>query len=127
MMVMSAAVMLVSAIHPDKVVDWFLENATVGVCILLLIGTYRKMPFSDASYTLLFVFLSVHEWGAHYKYSDVPLGEWLKPLLHTTRNHYDRIAHFSFGLLLSYPLQEWFMRVPLVRSPWRYVLPVEAI
>lgn len=127
MMVMSAAVMLVSAIHPDKVFDWFLENATVGVCILLLIVTYRKMPFSDASYTLLFVFLSVHEWGAHYKYSDVPLGEWLKPVLHTNRNMYDRVIHFSFGLMMTYPIQEILMRSAGVTSRWRYLLPFETV
>ena len=69
----------------------------------------------------------MHEWGAHYKYSDVPLGEWMKPLLHTNRNMYDRVAHFSFGLLLSYPLQEMFMRKAGVTGRWRYILPVEAI
>ena len=41
----------------------------------------------------------------------------MKPLLHTTRNMYDRVAHFSFGLLLSYPLQEMFMRKAGVRRP----------
>ncbi len=44
---------------------------------------------------LIFVYLSMHEWGAEYKYSDVPLGEWMKPWLHTSRNHYDRVMHFS--------------------------------
>ncbi|HSR08949.1 MAG TPA: DUF2238 domain-containing protein, partial [Bryobacteraceae bacterium] len=70
-------------------------------------------------------YLSMHEWCAEYKYSDVPLCEWLKPWLHTGRNHYDRIMHFSYGLLLAYPMQEWFMRVVGVTSRWRYLLPVE--
>ena len=52
----------------------------------------------------------MHEWGAHYKYSDVPLGEWMKPWLHTQRNNYDRVIHFSYGLLCAYPMQEFFMR-----------------
>jgi putative membrane protein len=34
--------------------------------------------------------------------------------------------HFSYGLLLSYPMQEWFMRVVGVTSNWRYLLPVES-
>jgi putative membrane protein len=33
--------------------------------------------------------------------------------------------HFSYGLLLTYPMQEWFMREVGVRSRWRYLLPVE--
>ena len=51
----------------------------------------------------------------------------MKPWLHTNRNMYDRVAHFSFGLLMSYPLQEMFMRKAKVAGRWRYVLPVEAI
>jgi putative membrane protein len=73
------------------------------------------------------VYLGIHEWGAHYKYSDVPLGEWMKPWLHTQRNMYDRVAHFSFGLLMTYPLQELLMRKVGVSNRWRYILPVEAI
>ena len=56
----------------------------------------------------------------------MPLGEWMKPWLGTARNHYDRVMHFSYGLLLAYPMQEWFMRVVGVTSRWRYLLPVES-
>jgi putative membrane protein len=121
------AVIAAAAWRPEKVFDWFLENACVSVGLLLLILTYRKLPLSDLSYVLILVYLAIHEWGAHYKYTDVPLGEWMKPWLHTQRNMYDRVAHFSFGLLMSYPLQEFFMRVVGVRSAWRYMLPMEAI
>jgi putative membrane protein len=122
-----AAVIVIAGIHADKVFDYFLENATAFLFLAVLAATYRVLPLSQLSYLLIFFYLSIHEWGAHYKYSDVPLGEWMKPWLHTNRNMYDRVAHFSFGLLLSYPLQEMFMRKAGVTSRWRYVLPVEAI
>ena len=115
-----------SAIHPDSIFDFFMENATAGALLLALILTYRRFSFSGLSYLLIFVYLGIHEWGAHYKYSDVPLGEWLNPILHTKRNMYDRVAHFSFGLLLSYPMQEICMRTVRVTSGWRYFLPIEA-
>ena len=118
---------VLNAIHPDKVFDFFLENGAVLILLCALVPTYRKLPLSDLSYVLIFVYLSLHEWGAHYKYYDVPLGEWMKTLLHTNRNMYDRVVHFSFGLLMSYPLQEVLMRKVGVRNGWRYVLPVEAI
>ena len=121
-----AAVFALAAYHPDTVFDFFLENGCVSFFVLGLIVTYRKMPLSGLSYLLILVYLSIHEWGAHYKYSDVPLGEWMKLWLHTKRNMYDRVAHFSFGLLLSYPFQETFMRAAGVKGRWRYVLPVEA-
>ena len=120
-----AVVIIVTGYRPEKVFDWWLENAAALSFLAVLGISYRKLPLSDLSYLLIFIYLSLHEWGAEYKYSDVPLGEWMKPWLHTTRNHYDRVMHFSYGLLLAYPMQEWFMRVVGVTSRWRYLLPVE--
>lgn len=116
---------LLAAYRPDTVFDWALENALVFCLVPVLILTYRYFNFSGLSYLLIFIYLSIHEFGAHYKYSDVPLGEWLKPILHTQRNHYDRIAHFSFGLLLAYPMREIAMRALGVTGRWLYYLPVE--
>lgn len=121
------AILAITAYHPDKVFDWFLENAAVTVTLIGIFLTYRRMPFSDLSFLLMFVYLCIHEYGAHYKYSDVPVGEWLKPLLHTTRNHYDRISHFSFGLFLAYPIREIAMRKVRVTGKWLYLIPVESI
>jgi putative membrane protein len=117
----------ITAYHPDKVFDWALENGCVAVTLICIFGAYRRMAFSDLSYLLMFVYLCIHEMGAHYKYSDVPIGEWLKPILHTTRNHYDRISHFSFGLLLAYPMREIAMRKLRVTGNWLYYLPVECV
>jgi putative membrane protein len=125
-----AAVVVVFAIaayHPDTVFDWALENALVFCFVGVFVITYHKFGFSDLSYTLMLVYLCIHEFGAHYKYSDVPLGEWLKPILHTTRNHYDRISHFSFGLLTAYPLREIAIRELRVSGRWRYYLPVDSV
>ena len=126
MCVAMAVVILVTGYRPEKVFDWWLENVAALAFLAALGITYRRLPLSDLSYLLILVYLSFHEWGAEYKYSDVPLGEWMKPWLHTTRNHYDRVMHFSYGLLLAYPMQEWFMRVAGVTSHWRYLLPVES-
>lgn len=119
-------VIVLTGYRPEKVFDWWLENMAALTFLAILGITYRRLPLSNLSYLLIFVYLSMHEWGAEYKYSDVPLGEWMKPWLHTSRNHYDRVMHFSYGLLLSYPMQEWFMRVVGVTSNWRYLLPVES-
>jgi putative membrane protein len=121
-----AAAFLIAAYRPDTVFDWALENALVSCFILALIWSYRKLPLSDLSYLCIFVYLCLHEWGAHYKYSDVPLGEWMKPWLHTQRNHYDRVCHFTFGLMFSYPMREISIRALRVTGAWRYYLPVES-
>ena len=126
MCILMGAALLISAYRPERVFDWWLENALVLSFLATLILFYNRLPLSDLSYLLIVLYLSFHEWGAHYKYSDVPLGEWMKPWLHTQRNHFDRVSHLCFGLMLSYPMQEWFMRVARVTSRWRYYLPVEA-
>ena len=41
----------------------------------------------------------------------MPVGQWLQGLLGLERNHFDRVTHFAFGLLLTYPLFELFHRL----------------
>jgi putative membrane protein len=127
MCALGALSIAISAYRPERVFDFFLENATASVFMLTLAFTYRRLPLSDVSYALFLCYLCLHEWGAHYKYSDVPLGEWLKPLLGTQRNNYDRVVHFGFGFLLCYVFQEMFTRAAGVRGKWRYLLPLETI
>src|SRR5690242_1043360 len=95
-----AVVFAWSAYRPIMVEDWWLENGLVFLAVGFLIATYRWMVFSELSYLLILVFLSLHEWGAHYRYALDPLGEWTRHVFHTTRNDYDRLVHFSFGALL---------------------------
>jgi putative membrane protein len=52
------------------------------------------------------VFLILHSIGSHYTYSEVPVGDWFRDAHGLTRNHYDRLVHFAFGLLLLRPLRE---------------------
>jgi putative membrane protein len=123
----TVAAMAISGFHPEMVVDWCLENLLVFVLLAYLIATYKKYPLSNTSYALIFVFLCFHEWGAHFKYADVPLGEWMKGWLHTSRNHYDRVVHLSFGLFFGYPLHEMYARYAGVRGKWAYFFPVETV
>lgn len=41
------------------------------------------------------------------------------------RNNFDRVVHFSYGLLLAYPVRELFLRVAGVRGFWGYFLPLD--
>lgn len=120
------AVMAVSAYRPVMVGDWLLENLLVVLLLGGLAATYRRYPLRNRSYWMIFLFLCIHEWGAHHKYADVPLGEWMKNWLHTNRNHYDRVAHFAFGLFFAWPFHEVFVRWAGVRHGWAYYLPIEA-
>jgi len=120
-----ALVWVITAIAPLDRHDWFLENLLVFAVMAVLIGTYRMFPLSDLSYLLITAFLTLHAIGAHYTYSDVPFGFWLQHTLGFARNPFDRIVHFSFGLLLAYPIREVFLRVANARGFWAYYLPLD--
>lgn len=115
------------AVSPVDRKDWLIENLLAFLFVGLLAATYRTFPLSDASYVLITIFMSLHAIGAHYTYAQVPLGFWLKDLLDLSRNHFDRIVHFAFGLLLAYPIREVLLRRAGVRGAWGYVLPVLAV
>ena len=121
------------AIDPYDRADWALENALVAVAVLVLIATHRVFPLSRISYTLIFLFLLLHEIGAHYTYAKVPYDEAftflfgfsLNEALGFERNHFDRAIHFAYGLLLAYPIREVFIRIATVRGFWGYFLPLD--
>ena len=123
---------VISGIAPVARDAWLLENVLVVAGVAILIRTWRKFPFSRTSYALIFLFLSVHEIGAHYTYSLVPydeacqrfLGFSLNEAFGFERNHFDRAIHFTYGLLLAYPMREFYVRIVDARGVWGYVLPL---
>jgi putative membrane protein len=122
-------VWLALAIKPYHRDDWALENILVVVAVVVLGSTYRTFPLSSISYTLIFLFLCLHAVGAHFTYSEVPYRDWMSsmglPVDLDGRNHFDRFVHFSYGLLLAYPVREVFIRVATVRGFWGYFLPLD--
>ena len=128
-----AVLWLALAIRPAHRDDWFLENALVLGLFVLLASVRRWFRFSNVSLILLFLFLTLHTVGSHYTYAQVPYDQWwhsltghsLNSLLGWERNNYDRLVHFSYGLLLAYPIREFFLRVVEVRGFWAYFLPLD--
>jgi putative membrane protein len=106
------------AVAPFDRTDWLLENLLVFASAAWLIPMYRRRPLSNASYILLAIFFCLHTIGSHYTYSEAPIGFWISDLLGLARNHYDRIVHFSFGLLMCYPLHELIARAAGPRGNW---------
>ena len=107
---------VILAIQPHYRNDWLLENILVLVFVLFIGIVWIKQihHFSNLSWVAFFVFLFIHEIGAHYTYSEVPYREFLyrclnfdiHVLLGWERNHFDRIVHFLFGFLLFIPMHE---------------------
>ena len=124
---------VVLAIEPYDRADWMLENAHVVAFAIMLVASYRRLMLSRISYLLIFVFLCLHEVGAHYTYAEVPYDRWFEAIIGKTlngilgleRNHFDRLVHFLYGLLLAHPVREIFLRVANVRGFWGYFLPLD--
>lgn len=119
-------------VHPWYREDWLLENVLVFAALAALIPGYRRLRFSNLTYTLLFVFFVLHEVGAHYTYSLVPYDRWIERLggaalqlrFGLQRNHYDRLIHFMYGLLVFVPSTELLQAVSPSRGIWRRLLPI---
>jgi len=120
-----AAVWTWAAVAPLFRQDWLLENLLVFLFVPLVLLTGRYFRLSNLSYTLVTLFLALHVVGSHYTYAHVPFGETLKDWFDASRNMYDRLVHFAFGLLMAYPMREMFVRVTRARGFWGYSLPVE--
>ncbi|MDZ7772696.1 MAG: DUF2238 domain-containing protein [Balneolaceae bacterium] len=126
---------LLLAIAPHDRADWLLENILVFLAVPVLYATWRWFPLSRISYLLIFAFLFLHEIGAHYTYAQVPYDAWLRSAFGFSlneamgweRNHFDRMVHFSYGLLLAYPVRELYCRVALTRGFWSYFFPLDLV
>lgn len=117
----------VLAIQPVNRQDWLLENLLVFLALPPLFLTRRRFRFSNASYSLITIFLALHAVGAHYTYSEVPFFNWVRDGFSLDRNHYDRIVHFLFGFLLSLPLWELLTGVMGLRPGWGRVAAVHVV
>lgn len=121
------------AIEPFDRKDWALENVLVLAFVIIIALSFKKLPLSRVSYTLIFIFLVIHEIGAHYTYAEVPYDAWfesltgtrLNPLLGWERNNFDRVVHFIYGLLFAYPIRELYFRVADAEGFWGYFLPLD--
>lgn len=124
---------LLLAIDPFNRRDWLMENLLVIGFAAGLWLSARHFVFSRISYVLIFAFLVLHAIGAHYTYAQVPYddawraltGHGFNEIFGWNRNYYDRLVHFSYGLLLSYPERELFLRVADARGFWGYFLPFD--
>jgi len=123
---------LILAIAPVYRQDWLLENLLVFIAIPLLVLTYARLRLTNTVYTLLFVFFVLHELGAHYTYSEVPYDSWAQALSSHTlsevfgleRNHYDRVVHFLYGLLMTPAAIELLDARAPQRGIWRWLVPL---
>ena len=92
----------------------------IPTLVLLLSAPFllRRWPMSSCAVGCVLLFFALHTIGGRYTYSSVPYDEWSLALFGTSisqtfgfaRNHYDRLVHFSYGLLVAPPTVEFLQR-----------------
>ncbi len=108
--------LLLSAINPHDYFTWILEvfPALVGASILII--TYRRFRFSDFTYLVILAHCYILFVGGHYTYAEVPLFDWIKEILHQSRNNYDKVGHFAQGFVPVAVVREVFIRRRIVKK-----------
>jgi putative membrane protein len=116
----------VSCLRPPHPEYLLLQHGPTLVTVVALAAVQNRLRVSRISYTLILAFLCFHLLGARYLYSFVPYDEWFEPFLGVRitayfgfeRNHYDRLVHFLFGLLIVIPSWRFSRRFLRLDAWW---------
>jgi len=114
LLVVGAALLVLSGIGPHDRVTWVLEVAPILIGGPILVATARRFPLTPLAYRLIFVHALILMLGGHYTYAEVPLGFWMQRALGLARNPYDRVGHLAQGFVPAILVREILLR----RSPF---------
>ncbi len=100
----------------------YLNNVGSLIIILIFIWDIFKNKLSISGFYGLLIFGVLHSIGSCWLYSNVPYNEWcidyfswdMNAYFGWERNHYDRMVHFSFGLLLFPAIVDYFKHKALI-------------
>ena len=108
--------LIISGIHPHDYFTWFLEvfPGILGVVILIL--TYKRFRFTYITYLFILLHCYILFVGGHYTYAEVPLFDWIKEVLHQSRNNYDKVGHFAQGFIPAMIIRELLVRLQIVKK-----------
>lgn len=115
LMVLATAWSVMAPTHP---LDHYLSNLPTLAFLISLPFLFRDQGLGNGSLVALTVFVLLHVVGVRWLYSNVPYEDWTRELFGTglneamgwRRNHYDRLVHFSYGLLTTLPLAQYLER-----------------
>lgn len=99
---------VITCCHPLYPEEQFLQHIGTVLLMIPMVADIKKNIYNRGAFIGLALFTLLHIIGARYIYSYVPYDEAIhqlfdfsiNELMGATRNHYDRLVHFSFGLLL---------------------------
>lgn len=93
-------VWIMMAINPKYPQDWLLENVLVFLIFPFVVWMDSRHHYTLLSIIFLLIFASLHSLGSHYTYAEMEHFDTVTQFFGFERNHFDRLVHFLFGLLL---------------------------
>lgn len=99
-----------SWIGPHDRLTWWLESAPVVAGVPVIVALQRRFALSTLLLGLLWLHCVVLLMGGHYTYALVPAGEWAKTAFGWTRNNYDKLGHFTQGVVPAILTREILLR-----------------
>ena len=125
----------ISCMNPPYLDFMLMQHVPTMASLILLVYVVNRLVVSRLSFSLTIVFLVLHTIGARYLYSNTPYDDWaywltgqtVSETLGLSRNHYDRVVHFSFGLLMAVPIQELEQRYLRLSVAMSCILAIEFV
>ena len=105
-----------SAINPHDYFTWILKVFPAIVGFFVLLATFKKFRFSYLTYLMILLHCYVLFIGGHYTYAQVPLFNWVRDVLHQSRNNYDKVGHFMQGFVPAMIARELFIRLQVFQK-----------
>jgi putative membrane protein len=105
-----------SGINPHDYFTWILEVFPAILGLVILAVTYKKLRFTDLTYILILIHCYILFIGGHYTYAEVPLFDWIRDILHQSRNNFDKVGHFAQGFVPAMIVREIFYRKEIVKK-----------
>ena len=113
-------VLVWSGINPKDYPTWALEVSPAVIGLIVLVATDRRFPLTPLLYTFILIHCIVLMVGGHYTYAEVPLFDYLKPVLGFERNNFDKLGHFLQGFVPALITREILIRKAVIASVnWR--------
>ncbi len=109
-LLVTLGILAVTAIHPFDGPTWWLEVAPILIATPILVATKRRFAWTGLLYGLLALHAVILAVGGHYTYARVPFGDWMRDVLHTSRNPYDRLGHLAQGFIPAIAFREMLLR-----------------
>ena len=126
---------LASCIAPPYPQYLLMQHAPTVFAAAAFAWFANRFAMSRGSFTAVIVFLALHTLGCRYLYSYTPYDDWSQRLFGVSitelfgfqRNHYDRLVHSSYGVLVAPAIQEFEHRHLRFSLAVSSVLAVECI